>query len=89
GVNFFDTSDVYGFEGDGHSEKLLGRLKRERREPILIATKVGRRITPHVASGYNHANLSACIDQSLARLGVEQIDLVQLHCPPYEVYYRP
>ncbi len=89
GVNFFDTSDVYGFEGNGHSEKLLGRLKRERSEPILIATKVGRRINPHVASGYNHANLSACIDECLKRLGVERIDLVQLHCPPYEVYYRP
>lgn len=89
GVNFFDTSDVYGFEGDGHSEKLLGRLKRERSEPILIATKVGRRINPHVAGGYNRQNLGDCIDQSLARLGVERIDLVQLHCPPYEVYYRP
>lgn len=89
GINFFDTSDVYGANGDGHSEKLLGRLKRERREPILIATKAGRRLHPHVAEGYNRANLEAFVDQSLKNLGVERIDLLQLHCPPPEVYYRP
>ncbi len=89
GVNFFDTSDVYGSNGDGHSEKLLGRLKRERREPILIATKAGRRLRPHVAEGYNRVNLEAFVDQSLKNLGVERIDLLQLHCPPPEVYYRP
>lgn len=84
GINFFDTSDVYG-----HSEKLLGQLKRERREPILIATKAGRRLRPHTAEGYNRANLEAFVDQSLTTLGVERIDLLQLHCPPPEVYYRP
>ncbi len=89
GINFFDTSDVYGANGDGHSEKLLGQLKRERQEPILIATKAGRRLHPHVAEGYNRVNLEAFVDQSLKNLGVERIDLLQLHCPPPEVYYRP
>lgn len=86
GVNFFDTADVYG---DGHSERLLARLRRERREPIVIATKAGRRLNPHVADGYNRANLTAFVERSLKNLGVEALDLVQLHCPPTDVYYRP
>jgi aryl-alcohol dehydrogenase-like predicted oxidoreductase len=87
GVNFFDTADVYG---DGRSERLLARLKRERRsEEIIIATKAGRRLEPHVASGYNRANLGAFIDRSLKTLETEALDLLQLHCPPTEVYYKP
>ncbi len=86
GITFFDTADVYG---DGLSERLLGRLRRERREPFVIATKAGRRLSPHTADGYNAANLTAFIDRSLANLGVERLDLVQLHCPPTDVYYRP
>lgn len=86
GVNFFDTADVYG---DGHSERLLAQLKRERKESIVIATKVGRRLNPHVASGYNHENLTAFIERSLKNLETECLDLVQLHCPPTEVYYMP
>jgi len=86
GVNFFDTADVYG---DGHSERLLGRLKRERREPFYIATKAGRRLSPHTADGYNRANLTAFVERSLSNLGVEALDLLQLHCPPTEVFYRP
>ncbi len=62
GVNFFDTADVYG---DGRSEKLLARLKKERKEPLIIATKAGRRLDPHVASGYNQKNLTAFIERSL------------------------
>lgn len=89
GINFFDTSDVYGAAGNGHSEKLLGRLKKECHETIYIATKAGRRLNPHVASGYNRQNLGNFVDQSLKNLAVEQIDLLQLHCPPTEVYYRP
>jgi len=86
GVNFFDTADVYG---DGHSERLLAQLKRERDEEIIVATKAGRRLDPHVADGYNAANLSQFIERSLKNLAVEALDLVQLHCPPTEVYYRP
>jgi aryl-alcohol dehydrogenase-like predicted oxidoreductase len=86
GVNFFDTADVYG---DGHSEQLLARLRRERREPFHIATKAGRRLDPHTAAGYNRENLTAFVERSLKNLAVEAIDLLQLHCPPTEVYYRP
>ncbi len=86
GVNFFDTADVYG---DGHSERLLARLRRERREPLYIATKAGRRLNPHVAAGYNRANLTAFVERSLKNLETETIDLLQLHCPPTEVYYMP
>ncbi len=86
GVNFFDTADVYG---DGHSERLLAQLKRERQEDIVIATKAGRRLNPHVASGYNRANLTAFIERSLKNLETDCLDLVQLHCPPTEVYYMP
>jgi aryl-alcohol dehydrogenase-like predicted oxidoreductase len=86
GVNFFDTADVYG---DGHSEQLLARLKRERREEIHIATKAGRRLDPHVAGGYNRENLTAFIERSLKNLEMDALDLVQLHCPPTEVYYMP
>jgi aryl-alcohol dehydrogenase-like predicted oxidoreductase len=86
GINFFDTADVYG---DGLSERLIARLRRERHEPFYVATKAGRRLFPHTASGYNAANLGGFVDRSLKNLGVERLDLVQLHCPPTEVYYRP
>lgn len=86
GVNFFDTADVYG---DGHSERLLAQLKRERDEEIIVATKAGRRLDPHIADGYNAENLSQFIERSLKNLAVEALDLLQLHCPPTEVYYRP
>ena len=86
GVNFFDTADVYG---DGHSERLLARLRRERREPIVIATKAGRRLSPHVADGYNRKNLTDFVERSLKNLQTDTLDLLQLHCPPTDVYYRP
>jgi aryl-alcohol dehydrogenase-like predicted oxidoreductase len=86
GVNFFDTADVYG---DGRSEKLLAELKRERKEEIVIATKAGRRLNPHIASGYNRENITAFIERSLQNLQTDSLDLVQLHCPPSEVYYFP
>ena len=86
GVNFFDTADVYG---DGHSERLLAQLRRERDEEIIVATKAGRRLDPHIADGYNRENLSQFIDRSLKNLDVDALDLLQLHCPPTEVYYRP
>jgi aryl-alcohol dehydrogenase-like predicted oxidoreductase len=86
GVNFFDTADVYG---DGRSERLLAKLRRERSERFYIATKAGRRLDPHVADGYNRENLTAFVERSLKNLEAEAIDLLQLHCPPTDVYYRP
>src|SRR5436190_17281931 len=86
GVNFFDTADVYG---DGRSERLLAQLKRERTEEIIIATKAGRRLEPHIASGYNRENLNAFIDRSLRNLQTDALDLLQLHCPPTEAYDNP
>ena len=86
GVNFFDTADVYG---DGRSEKLLGRLKKETRETIYIATKAGRRIMPPSKEAYSRASLTSFIERSLQNLGVETIDLLQLHGPPPDVYYMP
>ena len=86
GINFFDTADVYG---DGHSERLLARLRRERKEPFYVATKAGRRANPHVAGEYSRANLTAWIERSLKNLEIEALDLLQLHCPPIEVYYAP
>lgn len=86
GINFFDTADVYG---DGRSEQLLGKLKKERSEKFYIATKAGRRLNPHNSAGYNKKNLTAFIDRSLKNLGVDAIDLLQLHCPPTELYYMP
>ena len=87
GMNFIDTADVYG---DGHSERLISQVLRERKgERIYVATKAGRRLSPHVAEGYTHENLSNFVERSLRNLGVETLDLVQLHCPPTEVYYRP
>ena len=86
GVNFFDTADVYG---DGRSERLIARLRRERREPLVVATKAGRRLDPHVADGYNRANLTAFVERSLKNLGTDALDLLQLHCPPTPVYDRP
>ncbi len=86
GVNFFDTADVYG---DGISERLLARLRRETRERLFIATKAGRRLDPHTAAGYNRENLTAFVERSLKNLGSDALDLLQLHCPPTPVYYLP
>src|SRR3954466_553110 len=86
GVNFFDTADVYG---DGHSERLLARLRRERRDPFWVATKVGRRSSPHVKESYNRENLTAYVERCLTNLEVSALDLVQIHCPPTDVYYMP
>ncbi len=86
GVNFFDTADVYG---DGRSERLMARLRKERREALVVATKAGRRLDPHVTAGYNRENLTAFVERSLRNLEAEAIDLLQLHCPPTDVYYRP
>src|SRR5215217_5160134 len=86
GVNFFDTADVYG---DGRSEQLLAKLRKERSEPFYIATKAGRRHEPHIAAGYTKKNLTSFVERSLQNLEVEALDLLQLHSPPTEVYYMP
>ena len=79
GVNLFDTADAYG------SEPLLGKLRRQRREPFYIATKMGMGVNPD-PRGYTRRNLTAFVDNSLRSLGVDTIDLMQLHCPPIQVY---
>jgi len=87
GTTFIDTADVYG---DGRSERIIAAVLKERGGPKpFVATKAGRRLDPHVAQGYTAANLNAFVDRSLKNLDTECLDLVQLHCPPTEVYYRP
>ncbi len=86
GINFIDTADVYG---DGRSERFIAQVLKERKEEVRVATKAGRRLSPHVAAGYNRENLTAFIERSLQNLERETLDLVQLHCPPTEVYYQP
>lgn len=86
GVNLIDTADVYG---DGHSERLIAQLRKQRSDPFYVITKAGRRLDPHTTEGYNRENLTAFIERSLRNLEVDCLDLVQLHCPPTEVYFRP
>jgi len=86
GVNFFDTADVYG---DGTSERRIARFLPDSEDRFYVATKCGRGLDPHVAQGYNRENLRRFVQRSRENLGVEKLDLVQLHCPPTEVYYKP
>ena len=86
GINFFDTADVYG---DGRSEKIISEVLKNSNEQIYVATKAGRRLNPHNADGYNLKNIESFIDRSLINLGVDIIDLVQLHCPPSEICGKP
>jgi aryl-alcohol dehydrogenase-like predicted oxidoreductase len=88
GVNFIDTADVYG---DGRSERLIARLKKERagKEEILVATKAGRRLAQQTVEGYSRENLAGWIEDSLRNLGTDSLDLLQLHCPPTDLYSRP
>ena len=86
GINFIDTADVYG---DGHSEQLIARLRKERSEGLYVATKAGRRLSPHTADGYTAENLTRFVERSLRNLDTDCLDLLQLHCPPTEVYYWP
>src|SRR4051812_17556647 len=87
GTTFIDTADVYG---DGRSERLIRDvLKQWRGQRPVVATKAGRRLSPHVTAGYTRQNLESFVDRSRENLGVDTLDLVQLHCPPTEVYYRP
>ena len=87
GTNFIDTADVYG---DGRSERLVARLRRERKgETIHVATKAGRRLPKQTPEGYSRENLTSWVDRSLRNLGMDAVDLLQLHCPHPEVYDRP
>ncbi len=85
GINLFDTADVYG---DGHSEQLIARLRKERSEPFYVITKAGRRLPQQTVAGYTRENLTLWIERSLKNLDVETLDLVQLHCPPTDLYYH-
>ncbi|HEY9378882.1 MAG TPA: aldo/keto reductase, partial [Jiangellaceae bacterium] len=84
GVTFLDTADVYG---DGRSEALIGRFLAERGTTgLTVATKMGRRADPHVPEAYTLANFRSWVDRSRRNLGVDVIDLIQLHCPPPAVF---
>src|SRR5690349_9370036 len=83
GVNFIDTADVYG---DGRSERLIARLRKERKQEIIVATKAGRRLPRQTVEGYSRKNLAGWIEDSLRNLNTDAIDLLQLHCPPTELY---
>jgi aryl-alcohol dehydrogenase-like predicted oxidoreductase len=83
GVNFIDTADVYG---DGRSERLIAKLKKERKEEIIVATKAGRRLPKQTVEGYSKKNLAGWIEDSLRNLNMDAIDLLQLHCPPTALY---
>lgn len=85
GVNFLDTADVYG---DGRSERLIARLKKERKEEIIVATKAGRKLPKQTIEGYSRENLRTWIDDSLKRLETDALDLLQLHCPSTDAYYH-
>jgi aryl-alcohol dehydrogenase-like predicted oxidoreductase len=86
GVTFFDTADVYG---DGRSERLIARLRRETSVPLVVATKAGRRAPEQRVEHYSPENLTAYVDRSRENLEMETLDLVQLHCPPTDLFYHP
>jgi aryl-alcohol dehydrogenase-like predicted oxidoreductase len=86
GVNFIDTADVYG---DGRSERLIARLRKDRKQTIIVATKAGRRLPRQTVDGYSRENLTTWIEDSLRNLSTDTLDLVQLHCPPTELYQEP
>ncbi len=88
GINFIDTADVYG-EHLGESEKAVGRFVRNHSERLYVATKCGRQLNPHTNEAYTPKALRGFVEASLKNMGLETIDLIQLHCPPTEVYYRP
>jgi aryl-alcohol dehydrogenase-like predicted oxidoreductase len=86
GVNFLDTADVYG---GGRSERLIAELKKSRREEIIVATKAGRRLPRQTVAGYSRQNLTSWVEDSLRNLACETLDLLQLHCPPTDLYKGP
>jgi aryl-alcohol dehydrogenase-like predicted oxidoreductase len=86
GVNFIDTADIYS---DGESEIAAGNIARQAGKRIYVATKCGRKLQPHVSKSYTPGVMRNFVEESLKRLETECLDLIQLHCPPIEVYYRP
>lgn len=87
GMTFIDTADVYG---DGRSERIIAEVLAERGgDRPFVATKAGRRLSPHVAAGYTGANIETFVDRSLRNLRMDRLDLLQLHCPPTPVYADP
>ena len=86
GINFIDTADVYG---NGLSEKMVGEVVRSRSERVYVASKCGRRLHPHNNESYTPKALRLFVEQSLRNTGLDTLDLIQLHCPPSEVYHRP
>jgi aryl-alcohol dehydrogenase-like predicted oxidoreductase len=86
GINFLDTADVYG---QGRSERHIAQLKKERKEEIVVATKVGRKLPKQTVEGYSAANLTGWVEENLKNLNTDCLDLVQLHCPPTDAYYHP
>jgi aryl-alcohol dehydrogenase-like predicted oxidoreductase len=86
GINFIDTADVYS---NGLSEKAVGKAVKSQTQKIYIATKCGRRFQPHTDASYTLSALRKSVEDSLLNIGVDHIDLIQLHCPPWETYYRP
>ena len=86
GINFIDTADVYG---NGESEKAVGRIVKQRKEKIYVATKCGRQLNPHTSEAYQVDVLRKFVEDSLTNMGLETLDLIQLHCPPTQVFYRP
>ncbi|MDP5172013.1 MAG: aldo/keto reductase [Bacteroidia bacterium] len=83
GVNFIDTADVYS---GGLSENIVAKVVKSRTERVIVATKIGRRLHPHTAEGYNRENLTRFVEEALQNMNRDAIDLVQLHCPPSAVY---
>ncbi len=86
GINFLDTADVYG---NGRSERHIAQLKKERKDEIVVATKVGRKLPKQTVEGYSAANITGWVEENLKNLNTDCLDLVQLHCPPTDAYYHP
>lgn len=86
GINFIDTADIYG---DGRSEQFIGRYAKSRRNRVIIATKIGRRLSPHVAEGYTKSNITSFVDRCRSNLQTDCLDLLQLHTPPTQIFYMP
>jgi aryl-alcohol dehydrogenase-like predicted oxidoreductase len=86
GISFIDTADVYG---DGRSEKIISQFLNSQKTQFIVATKAGRRLNPHIATGYTKKNLTLFVERSLENLKTDSLDLLQLHCPPTQVYYMP
>lgn len=85
GINLIDTADIYN---DGKSELAIGKFIAQHKDYFFVVTKCGRGLNPHTAEGYTAKNMEQFIDNSLKRMGLEQLDLVLLHCPPTSVYQK-